>query len=454
MVRSWIFYSAILLMLAACGTEQQGVEETNNAAEAENDSTNMEEEAEADLSEESAAENNDSETNDASEENEPEENEQAAEEEDAAENTAEDNSAGNEELAAEPHGELSVHFIDVGQADATLFSHEYEGDMYHVLFDTGNWNRSDALHYLQDKQVEELQVMIGSHPHADHIGQMDKILESGIAVEEAWMSGDEATSDTFMRVMDAIERHVPVYEEPRAGDSFDIGALEIDVLHPAELTGDLHDGSLTMQFTYGDVSILLTGDAEDSAEQMMLDRGEDVKSDILQLGHHGSDTSTTQPFLEAVDPETVVYSAGENNSYGHPHAEVLQRVEDYEADLYGTDVNGTIVVTTDGETYNLETEQDGDPDVPANDEAAEEQEADEQQASNEEDEDTQAPDGCININEASSEALEEIVHIGPARAAELIEKRPFSSLEDMERIDGIAAGRLADIKEEGTACVP
>ncbi|MFC4737716.1 ComEC/Rec2 family competence protein [Bacillus daqingensis] len=390
MVRSWIFYSACILIAAGCGTEQQGVEETDNAAEAENEDVQAEEEADNE-----SEENTDEEAENIAEEKTDDETNSGEGNGDLAENnSAEEEHEADDGAPPEPAGELSIHFIDVGQADATLFSHEYDGEAYHVLFDTGDWNRSDALHYLQEQQVDELQVMIGSHPHADHIGQMDKILESGIAVEEVWMSGDEATSDTFLRVMDAIERHVPVYDEPRAGDSFDIGALQVDVLHPAELTGDLHDGSLTVHVTYGDVSVLLTGDAEDSAEQMMLNRDEDVEADILQLGHHGSDTSTTQPFLEAVDPETAIYSAGAANSYGHPHDEVLQRVEDHGADVYGTDVNGTIIVTTDGETYELETEKDGEP------EAAPEEEAD---TANETGDETAPADGCININEADSE---------------------------------------------------
>jgi len=128
------------------------------------------------------------------------------------------------------------------------------------------------------------------------------------------------------------------------------------VLNPYQLTGDFHEGSVSVRMTYGKVSFVLTGDAETHTEQAMIDRGHNLEAQVLHLGHHGSRTSSGSAFLEAVSPEISVYSAGKDNPYGHPHDEVVERIAAMGIPLYGTDVHGTVVIVTDGMTYSVETE--------------------------------------------------------------------------------------------------
>lgn len=415
-------------------------------------------------------ENNGEELNNNNENNADQENEEQAENNNAnEENESEEADAAADAAALE---EMTVHFIDVGQADATLFSYSYDDEDYHILYDTGNWNQSHALDYLNGLGIDELDLVIVSHPHADHIGGVDQMLEAGITMDEIWMSGDETTSQTFERVIDAVDHHDVDYVEPRTGEEFQIGPLELLVVNPDSLNGDVHDGSVSVRFDYGDVSFLFTGDAEDSAEQRMLQTGLDLDADIFQLGHHGSRTSTTAPFLEAVDPSTSIYSAGAGNSYGHPHQEVVDRVEGAGGDLYGTDVHGTVLVHTDGDGYSVDTDTEGtisegssnneeadDEPTSQNNDASEETEtndAPEENEAGEEEQDTssnEATEGCVNINSASMEDLQRIHQIGEARAEQMLELRPFSSIQDMTRISGIGDARIAEIEEEGVACV-
>lgn len=280
-------------------------------------------------------------------------------------------------------------------------------------------------------------MLILTHPHADHIGQAVNVLKS-FKVDEVWMSGSEHTSITYEELIDTLLESDVNYNEPRAGERYKIGSLDIEVLHPDRLIGDFNEDSIAIRAIYGNVKFVFTGDAEKRGEETMVKSGRDLRADILHLGHHGSNTSSTEAFLKAVDPDVAIYSAGKDNPYGHPHQEVIQRLFDLKIKVYGTDVHGTIIVKTDGKTYDISTEKSGKIQIPGKDD---------------ENEDSDAPPGCININTASFEELQLIVHIGPERAQQIIELRPFSSLDDLLRVDGIGPSRLQDIKEQGLACV-
>lgn len=251
---------------------------------------------------------------------------------------------------------LKVHYIDVGQADATLFEFQHEGENFNLLIDTGNFNSSNALDYLLDLGVDHIDAVMITHPHADHVGQLDKILEN-ISVDEVWMSGYTITSQTFERAMETALNSNATYHEPRAGEVYDIGPLAIEILNPAKIEGDIHENCLSMRLTYGDISFVFTGDAEGKTEREMINSGMNLKAHILQLGHHGSETSNTPEFLQAVKPEVGIYSASTNNQYGHPHQSVLDRLESLGIQVYGTNTHGTIIVNTDGKSYEIETEK-------------------------------------------------------------------------------------------------
>lgn len=317
---------------------------------------------------------------------------------------------------------LMAHFIDVGQGDATFI----EFDDYAILIDTGNWNGEETVQYLEDLGIEKLDIVVGTHPDADHIGQLDQVIDR-FDVKEVWMSGNPSTSSVFIRALEAIDAKEVDYYEPRAGEIFDLGKMEIEVLHPEEVTGKANEESISLKLTYGEVRFIFTGDAGVKEEQQMIDRGAELDAEILQMGHHGSNTSTGNAFLTAVSPEVAIYSAGIDNSYGHPHAEVLAAVENAGAEIYGTDVNGTIRIETDGTSYKVLANQQGTP--------------------------VEGKNRCININLASSSELQEIEGIGPAFAEEIMDARPFEALEELMDIKGIGQGTVDAIKEQGLACI-
>jgi competence protein ComEC len=336
-------------------------------------------------------------------------------------------------------GELRVTFLDVGQGDATLL----QAPDATILIDTGRHDRSDVVPALRALGVDAIDVVAITHGHADHIGQLDRVL-AAFPVAEVWMSGTPHTTRTFERALAAIEASNASYEEPRAGQTTTVGSLLVEVLNPARLTFDLHQDSLSMRITYGSVSFLFTGDAEARTEAEIVARHPgQLAAHIYQAGHHGSRTSTTPAFLAAVSPAVAVYSAGAGNQYGHPHPEVVQRLTAAGVEVYGTDAHGSVTVTTDGTTWRVETARAGAPST--------------------------APDpppppppapstgGCapgqVDINTASPSELERIIHIGPARAADIVRLRPFHSVDDLVRVSGIAAVRLQDIKNQGIACV-
>lgn len=244
-----------------------------------------------------------------------------------------------------PENGLQVHFIDVGQGDATLLL----AGAVTILVDAGRHTATDVVDYLDRQGVEAIDVVAITHPHADHIGQFDLVLQR-FDVAEVWWSPTTHTTQTFDRALTALEHSGAAYEEPAVGDRTDVGPLRFTFVNPGPggTEGDLHDNALAFRVTYGDVSVLFTGDAEAEAEQRMLADPGLLAAEVYQVGHHGSATSTSAAFLAAVAPRVAVYSAGAGNQHGHPHAEVVDRLAESDVTLYGTDVHGTVIVTTEG----------------------------------------------------------------------------------------------------------
>lgn len=250
-------------------------------------------------------------------------------------------------------GELQVHFIDVGQGDSIYIRTPSKN----ILIDAGE--RGDTVvDYLQGLAVDSLDLVICTHPHSDHIGGLVDVLEA-IEVKEVIDPGVVHTSKTFEKYLTLIDEKDIVFTEGRAGDTRDLGdGVLLELLHPAQpKENDLNNASIVARLTFRKISFLFTGDAEKKSEKEILGRGFDVSSTILKAGHHGSSTSTGEDFLKAVSPETVVIMCGEGNSYGHPHEETIELLAEYDIDVYRTDISGTIVVTTDGKTYDVTTEK-------------------------------------------------------------------------------------------------
>lgn len=378
-------------------------------------------------------------------------------EEDTSDNNQEqaDQSSEDQEVSSKSTDvtdDLVVHYIDANQADATLLQYVHNDQPYTVLFDVGDWNRKDVVNYLHEQDVSSIDLIIISHPHADHIGQLAQIMDE-FSVEEVWFSGNTASSGTYQKAAEAVLESDTDYYEPRAGETFDVGSLGIEVLHPSTLTGALNEDSISVKITYGDIALLFTGDAYQNEELQMIERTDDIKAHILQLGHHGSRTSTHPDFIQAVQPEVAIYSAGTGNTYGHPHIEAIDTIRDADVDLYGTDVHGTIIVTTDGTTYELTTSSKGE--ITPGDSTDADTKSDKPKKADQPKKDSKksSSSSCIDINEASVEELEQIKHIGSARAEELIDLRPFDSVEDLSKLKGIGPARITDILDEGKACV-
>lgn len=250
-------------------------------------------------------------------------------------------------------GNLQVHFIDVGQGDSILIQ---SPDGKNMLIDGGE-RTPGVLNYLNKQGIKQIDVMIATHPHSDHIGGLVDVLRQ-IKVLEVWTNGQPHTTKTFEDFLVGIDKSGAKYREAKRGDAIELGILRFQVLHPGpRLVDDMNRNSVVLRLVYGDVSFLFTGDANGSAETEILAAKQEVKATILKVGHHGSATSSSAAFLKAVSPKAAGYSAGVGNSYGHPAASTLARLKEAGATVYGTDVNGTIIVVTDGKTYSIKLEK-------------------------------------------------------------------------------------------------
>lgn len=253
-----------------------------------------------------------------------------------------------------------VHFIDVGQADAALLLCGGET----MLIDGGNVDDSDLIYsYLTDQGVTHLDYVVCTHAHEDHVGGLPAAFACA-EVDTVLCSVTEYDTRPFSNFLDAVERQGLSVSVPHHGDSFAFGDAVCTVLGPINPTDEPNNTSLVLHFQYGQTSFLFTGDAEYEVERDILDLGYDVRATVLKLGHHGSSTSSSYRFLDAVMPEYAVISCGVNNDYGHPHDEVMSRLADARITIYRTDEQGHIVCTSDGAAVRFETERSVPPQTP------------------------------------------------------------------------------------------
>lgn len=239
---------------------------------------------------------------------------------------------------------LRVDFLNVGQADCALLS----TNGHYMVIDGGNNGDADTiLSYLEGQGVEKLDAVVGTHPHEDHIGSLDAIINH-FDVDAVYMPKIMHTSKTFEDVLDAVANKGLKIKSPSSGDTIDFNGLEIEVLGPQREYKDFNNNSIVLKVNAGETAFLFTGDAEETAEKDILQADYDLQADVLKVGHHGSSTSSSQAFLQAVKPKYAVISVGVGNSYHHPEEEALQRLQSIGAEIYRTDLQGNIVCTTDG----------------------------------------------------------------------------------------------------------
>lgn len=251
-----------------------------------------------------------------------------------------------------PAPQLRVHFIDVGQGDAILL----DLDETEVLIDGGS-RSSGVVEYIRDYVDGPLEAMIATHPHEDHIGGLIDVLDA-FEVDEIWRSGQDYYTQAYRDFTSAANSEGAEVKWARRGDVITVGNLALEVLHPLEpLFDDINNGSIVLALNYGQINFLFTGDAEREAEADMLVQSAvqmpDV--DILKLGYHGSRTASSLDFLRVIRPEIAIYMAGEGNRYGYPHKETMSALQKIGAEVYGTDLHGTIIVVTRGVEYDVHT---------------------------------------------------------------------------------------------------
>lgn len=253
-------------------------------------------------------------------------------------------------------GEIMVYFFDVGQSDSILIMAP-EGN---VLIDAGdNDCEEDLERYLDDLGVTTLNVVIATHPHEDHIGSMDMILEE-FTVQNLFMPNAEVDKDTFAetgdytRMIEGAQKQGTKMTYVTSGNSFSFGELQFLFLAPNSTDyNDLNDWSLVTKVTYGSTSMILTGDAESVSEKEIVAKysSSQLDCDILKSGHHGSSSSSCAEFLDAIDAEIAIISCGTGNKYGHPNQPVLDRYEERGMTVHRTDLEGTIVYSSNGAEF-------------------------------------------------------------------------------------------------------
>lgn len=240
---------------------------------------------------------------------------------------------------------MKIHFIDVGQADCTLI----DANGTYMLVDAGNNEDSELIiTYLKNIGVSRLEYVIGTHPHEDHIGSLDAIINT-FEIGKVILPDVLHTSVTFEELLDAIGNKGLKITKPIVGQSYEIGKANFTIIAPNTNYGDeLNNWSVGIKIVNGNHSIVMCGDAEEKAEIDMLANDINIGADILKVSHHGSQTSSSDDFIEAINPTYAVISTGLNNDYGHPHKEILTKLKSRGITVYRTDMQGTIIATSDG----------------------------------------------------------------------------------------------------------
>jgi competence protein ComEC len=249
---------------------------------------------------------------------------------------------------------LTVHFIDVGQADC-IFIHSPDG--HNMLIDAGNNDDAATVtSYLAAQNVVKIDVLIGTHPHEDHIGSMNTVIQN-FEIGQIYLPKVSVNNRTFANVLAAVKQKGLKINSPVAGSSIALdSSVQVKFLAPNSVTYDeLNDYSIVLQLVYGETKFMFTGDAEQTSEKEILARFSDLKVDVLKVGHHGSNSSTTAAFLKAVAPQYAVVSVGKYNQYGYPSQEVTNRLEQARVKVYRTDNQGTIIATSSGKAITFST---------------------------------------------------------------------------------------------------
>ena len=250
---------------------------------------------------------------------------------------------------------LTVNYIDVGQGDS-MFIQTSSGKT--MLIDAGTHEMgSKVVNYIKSRGINKIDILIGTHPHNDHIGGIVEVLKT-FKIGKFYMPKVTTTTRTFEEVLKAIKSKGLSISVAKAGVVIDLGdGVIAKMLAPnSSHYEDLNNYSAVVKITYGNTSFLFTGDASEQSEKEMLSKGDNLKADVLKIGHHGSSSASTWAFLKAVHPKYAVISCGKYNDYGHPHKETMKKLKSLGIIVYRTDECGTVIAVSDGKTINFNVE--------------------------------------------------------------------------------------------------
>ncbi len=264
-------------------------------------------------------------------------------------NTTNSVNTTNEEMVQAVTGDLKVYFLDVGQADSILVMDKDKT----MLIDAGtNEMGDDVVNFLEDKGVEKIDYLVGTHPHEDHIGGLDDVIDN-FDIGTIYMPKIQTNTKTFEDVLDSIEKKDLKVTAPKQGDEFKLDDADCEIMLANEDDNDsnLNLSSIVIRMTYGENSFLFMGDAEEQNEE----ERKWPQTDVIKIGHHGSRTATSEDFVNQVKPSIGIIQVAKKNSYKLPNKEPIENLENAGAKVYRTDEDGNILITSDGKNLEVET---------------------------------------------------------------------------------------------------
>lgn len=242
---------------------------------------------------------------------------------------------------------LDITYLDVGQADAILIQNKG----HNMLIDAGNNEDGPLLvQYFKEQNITKFDYLITTHPHEDHIGGMDDIINN-FDIEKIYMPDVTTTTKTFLDVLEAIEKKNMTYDVPNINQNFTLGNTLFQVIYTGNDKKNLNNSSIILKATFKNTSYLFTGDATSEVEKKILNKN--IQATVLKVGHHGSKYSTTTDFLNKVNPKYAIISVGKNNSYNHPNQVTINKLEKKNIEIHRTDQEGSIFLKSDGKTINI-----------------------------------------------------------------------------------------------------